>query len=566
MRFSIVIPTYERRKTVARTIAALDAQAHRDFEVIVVVDGSTDGTAQALRSLRVGFPLKVIEQENRGAGCARNTGIAAAGGEIVVFLDDDMRADPQMLAEHERSHRDGAQLVIGDLPLDPASPPNVLSRGVARWAARRRERLAANPQEIPLADLLSGQLSIACELLHRIGGFDASLTRNGLYGGEDIDFGYRVLEAGCRAVFNPLAITHQYYDVDPAEYLRRAYQAGRSEHELIVKYPQRAAQLDGGPRLHGRGQRCLLGPLVLAPAALSAPLRAAAASLVRSGRGGSRLLAAFMALRAMEYRRGARDSQRARVRGRAVVLAYHAISDMGEEPRLARYGVTPARFAAQLDALRTHGWTFIDLERLLGALDGGQRLPRRSVLVTFDDAYEDLLSAGVPLLAARGIPAVAFVVSGRVGDTNEWDRAIRVRPAALLDAQGVRALLERGVEVGSHSRTHRGLTGLQAGELTGELDGSARELEALGIPRPRALSYPYGLHSDAVRAAAGRAGYRVAFTVRPGMVHADGDRLAVPRVEVLSGDRPRALLLKIAAARWPARVRAGILRAARVEV
>jgi peptidoglycan/xylan/chitin deacetylase (PgdA/CDA1 family) len=170
------------------------------------------------------------------------------------------------------------------------------------------------------------------------------------------------------------------------------------------------------------------------------------------------------------------------------------------------------------------------------------------------------------LVVARGIPAVAFVVSGRVGGTNEWDRTIRVRPARLLDAQGVRALLNRGVEVGSHSRTHRRLTDLHAAELTGELDGSARELQALGIPRPRALSYPYGLHSDAVRAAARGAGYRAAFTVQPGVVHGDGDRLALPRVEVLSGDRPRALLLKIATARWPARVRAGMLRVARVQL
>src|ERR671910_1175522 len=203
MRFSIVIPTHQRRDTVLRTVAALTNQTRDDFEVIVVVDGSTDGTADALRALSVPFALTVLEQDNRGAGAARNAGAGAATGEILVFLDDDMEAHPSLLVEHDRSLREGADLVLGDLPLHPTSPQNVLSAGVGSWARSRRERLAANPGEIPLADLLTGQLSISLDAFERLGGFDAGFTRDGLFGGEDIDFGYRVLRAGCRVEFNP---------------------------------------------------------------------------------------------------------------------------------------------------------------------------------------------------------------------------------------------------------------------------------------------------------------------------------------------------------------------------
>ena len=138
MRLSIVIPTYERREVVPRTVTALASQSYEDFEVIVVVDGPTDGTASALRELSTPFRLTVLEQPNSGAAAARNAGAAAAAGELLLFLDDDMEADPALLAEHDGSQREGADLVLGDLPLYPHSPRNVLSE------ERRGARCAAN--------------------------------------------------------------------------------------------------------------------------------------------------------------------------------------------------------------------------------------------------------------------------------------------------------------------------------------------------------------------------------------------------------------------------------------
>jgi peptidoglycan/xylan/chitin deacetylase (PgdA/CDA1 family) len=408
-------------------------------------------------------------------------------------------------------------------------------------------------------------MSIRREWFDRLGRFDVSFTREGLYGGEDVDFGYRVLKAGCRVVFNPAAISFQYYDVDPADYLRRGYEAGRSEHELIVKHPERAEQLQRGPHLHTRLSRWLLGPFVLAPAALSRPLRATVAALVRSGHRGPRLRAVLLNVRAMEYRRGVRHSRLALADDGAVVLAYHAVADLSHDRKLSAYGVPAARFAAQLDDLIRRGWSFVDLDALLRALVGEQRLPDRAVLLTFDDAYADLLSAAIPVLAERRLPAVAFAVSGRIGNTNEWDREIGAGRLRLLDAAGLRAVAEHGVEIGSHGYTHRRLTpALAPAELAAELEGSADQLQALGLPRPRVLSYPYGVWSSAIASAVGRAGYEAAFTVRPGVVRRGANRFALPRVEVLASDTPRRLRLKVATAGWPDRRRAQALRLLRV--
>jgi glycosyltransferase involved in cell wall biosynthesis len=305
-RFSVIVPTFQRRDTVVRTVSALDQQGERDFEVVVVDDGSDDGSAEVLRGLDVSFPLRVIEQSNQGAAAARNAGVDASSGELLAFLDDDMRADPALLAEHDRSHRKGADMVMGDMPLDPASPRNLLSWGVGSWAAGRCERLSAPRAEIRLDDLLTGQMSISRAAYLAVGGLDPTFTRDGLFGGEDLDFGHRVLAAGYKVVFNPAAISYQYYDVDPARYLRRARETGRSDRELVAKHPELAGAMGASPSFKTRPSRWLLSPFVVAPAILSWPLRAGAAALVRSGLNTPRVRRLFFAVRTMEYLRGAR--------------------------------------------------------------------------------------------------------------------------------------------------------------------------------------------------------------------------------------------------------------------
>ncbi|HET8814092.1 MAG TPA: polysaccharide deacetylase family protein [Solirubrobacterales bacterium] len=558
-RFSIVIPTHERRETVVRNVRALDRQTFRDFEAIVVVDGSTDGTAAALRELDVSFPLTVVEQPNRGVAEARIAGAAAAGGEILLFVDDDMEADREMLAEHQRSHSEGYDYVLGDLPLHPASPRNLLSWGVGYWANSRRERLEAAGNELGLEDLLTGQMSVSRRAFEQVGGFDTSFTReDGLVPSGDVDFGYRILKGGFRAAFNPKAISYQYYDVDPGDYLRRAFDIGSSEQELVIKHPEQAQKLERAPAFHTRRSRWTFGALVAAPAALIRPLRGVVVRIVRGGRQDERLRRLFFALRTLEYQRGARAARRAHSTCEAVVLAYHAVGDLTGDP-LQEYAVPPERLAEQLDDFTRRGHTFISLGTLLRALAGEEQLPPMAVLVTFDDAYVDLLRDGCPVLEERGVPAVTFAVAGSLGGVNDWRRE-GARELPLLGAEGLRELVGRGVEVGSHCMTHRQLPKVPAEELERELQGSAEALEELGLPRPRALAYPHGEWSNEVAAAAHRAGYEAAFTVEAGRVERSRNRYALPRIEVLASDTPKTIRVKIATAGWPDKLRTRLLR------
>jgi glycosyltransferase involved in cell wall biosynthesis len=103
--FSVIVPTYQRREMVCEAVRALCGLSYDGpIEIIVVVDGSTDGSADALAKVDCALPLRVIEEENRGQGAARNRGAAEATGEILLFLDDDMICEPDLVQQHARLH------------------------------------------------------------------------------------------------------------------------------------------------------------------------------------------------------------------------------------------------------------------------------------------------------------------------------------------------------------------------------------------------------------------------------------------------------------------------------
>jgi peptidoglycan/xylan/chitin deacetylase (PgdA/CDA1 family) len=255
----------------------------------------------------------------------------------------------------------------------------------------------------------------------------------------------------------------------------------------------------------------------------------------------------FFAVQTMEHLRGAR----ARRHWQVAVLAYHAISDLGGDRVLREYGVPAQRFAAQLDTLARRGWRFIAFDDLVRAMEERGSLPARAVLVTFDDAYRDLLERGSPLLAEYGVPGLVFAVSSKLGAINDWEARTGVTRLPLLDERGLKELAARGLTVGSHGATHRSLVGLDERELEREVLGSAAALEAVGLPRPAAFSYPYGEWDPRVAAAVGSAGYTAAFTVESGVVRPGQDRFSLPRIEVFASDTPLRLRIRLAVAGWP---------------
>lgn len=189
-----------------------------------------------------------------------------------------------------------------------------------------------------------------------------------------------------------------------------------------------------------------------------------------------------------------------------MILMYHGVADVAEDPYLLC--VPPDRFAEQMSWLKRRGLRGVSIGTLVDAMRTGRA--RKLVGITFDDGYISVLEKALPELKRHGFGASVYIISGRLGGTNDWDEG-PVFP--LMSAGQVRELAAAGIEIGSHSATHVRLAGLAAGQLTAEISASRSALaELLGAP-VRGFAYPYGSMDAATRCAVRDAGYDYACAV-----------------------------------------------------
>ena len=226
-----------------------------------------------------------------------------------------------------------------------------------------------------------------------------------------------------------------------------------------------------------------------------------------------------------------------------LVLCYHAVSERFPAP----LSVTPEAFERQLALLVRSGFEGATFDAAVSGLPA-----RRTVAVTFDDAYLSVLRLAKPLLDAVGFPATVYAPTAYL-DTPErplsWDGIDQwiggpfERELLPMSWDQLGGLAEAGWEIGSHTRTHPHLTTIGDDQLRSELVDSRERIETrLGRPCPT-LAYPYGDHDERVVEAAGAAGYSAAGTL-PGRLHAERP-LAWPRVGVYHTDDERRFRLKV---------------------
>ena len=252
---TVVVPTFQRRDLVLDVLAALAVQTleKNRFQVIVVCDGCTDGSADALREASqpggraAGCSLEVIEQRNSGAATARNTGAAAAAASLVLFLDDDMLAAPDLLQQHLEHHQKCPEgIAIGHLPVHESSPGSYLTVGLARWVNRRHEMLSRPGAQVPVDEVLTGQMSMSLATFNRLGGFDSRFTADGTFGGEDVELGWRARRRSIPVTYLPGAISHQVYRKTFAALCRNIRDAGAADIMMAATHPEVASHLPLG--------------------------------------------------------------------------------------------------------------------------------------------------------------------------------------------------------------------------------------------------------------------------------------------------------------------------------
>lgn len=236
-KISVVIPTLNRADVLAQTIERIESQTipSDSYEVIVVDNASTDATRNVLEAKRQKHPnLNFIFQSKPGVAGARNAGVRKASGEIVLFIDDDIFAETDLVERHVEIHsqcRNSSAIGTVLTPWDDCVDPFL------RYLQHKRiyNPYGVGSGPIDFSHYHTGNVSTPRSMLVEAGGFNEEFY---VYGMEDIELGYRLEKRGCRMINGKQARAVHYYFPTYDEFVLRCKQAGYSLGKLIELHPE----------------------------------------------------------------------------------------------------------------------------------------------------------------------------------------------------------------------------------------------------------------------------------------------------------------------------------------
>lgn len=240
IELSVVIPTYNRLETLERVIPALlasDLDPSR-YEILVADSNSSDGTREFLAGLSAKHPnLRHLPGPYTGRAMARNAGIDAASGEIVLFTDSDILASPDLLSLHLRRHRTRLPVAVVGTEIQVKSYEEY--ELLREHPELRRPLHPPTRKRLSWLYFLTGNASVRRSDLIRAGRFDESFTG---YGHEDLELGYRLQKLGVRIVYEPGAVNYHWQYIPYAEQKDKMRLAGRSTVRFYRKHPELTVQ------------------------------------------------------------------------------------------------------------------------------------------------------------------------------------------------------------------------------------------------------------------------------------------------------------------------------------
>jgi peptidoglycan/xylan/chitin deacetylase (PgdA/CDA1 family)/GT2 family glycosyltransferase len=510
MKISIVVPTYNRRELIVHTLPTILDQTYpsNDYEVIVVIDGSTDGTAAALEPFKSKDNLRVLEQPNAGAAAARNSGVNAARGELILFLDDDICCDRKLVAAHVAAHQSmNAELVHGPVRVSPRDKPTLATDISAADAEDFYRSLSVSGIRLPQDAQVLCNSSLPRAIFLASGGFDEDMP----FQRDDCELGLRLWKMGVRYTYCATAEVYEVSNKSSAAFgLRDAWQGGRGEVLLCKKHPSfrpysALANLGSGTlAMRVARELCLRVPIV-ADSTLAISIwiaeRFRGNSVIRSL--GTWLLAVrkrLSFLRGAISEAGSWRSLKHDFGRRLPALLFHNVGDPALTTTYPGMTISPAQFKKQMSWLARAGYVGVRPAEWIAWCKQGTPLPTKPVLLTFDDAYAGVADHALPVLRERGFGAAVFVVTGQIGGTNAWEKETGgAGTDPLMTKSEIQNWAMQGIEFGAHSVNHQDLRKLNAEELEAEVSESGRELSQVVGSAVKTFAYPYGHYSDEAR-------------------------------------------------------------------
>ncbi len=225
---TIIMPSHNRADRLEKALQAISAQVYplELVDLVLVLDGCSDGSSEVVEKLKPTLPFKitVISQPQGGPARARNVGVRMASGNILLFIDDDVVASPQLITEHITFHlRDEKAVVLGTMSPPPAHQRPIWVRWEEQILLKQYADMLAGKYKPTARQFYTGNSSVARQWFLSTGEFDETFLR-----AEDIEFAYRMQSKfNLNFYFDPQAIGYHYANRSFASWKRAHYLYGR---------------------------------------------------------------------------------------------------------------------------------------------------------------------------------------------------------------------------------------------------------------------------------------------------------------------------------------------------
>jgi len=541
MRVSVIVPTFNRKASLERCLKSLQNQkfSATEYEIIVIADGPTDGTEQMMMGFTADPRIRFLVQSNRGTAAASNSGIAAATGDLLIFIDDDCICDESLIGAHAEAHEDATRgVVLGPVFLHPDCPKTAVNDLVKQCGERDFERSTSDG--VTRRDLMTCANSSIPRSLFEEHWFNPDFRRS-----HDVELGIRLQRAGVRVRYAPNAVVYELYDKSADALVGDAASQAAKEVILSRQYPEfRAISNIAAWALSSAWKRAARRAIACLPVSPEPILRFLLQVLetlpdARFSQGAAQRLVKLRVgtafCRSAIAETGSwRQLQEMFCRSVPVLLYHHVGVDYAKA--LGQLSISKRDFERHIYWLANSGYVGIRLSQYLAWRNEGTPLPRKPVVITFDDGYSDTATNAFPILERYGFSAASMIVTGEIGGVNRWDLELGMPPLRIMDASAIRYWANHGIEFCAHSRTHRDLRSLEDEALDSELEDSRFDLEQVTGQPVRAFAYPYGLFNKRVQQHTGKV-FDLAFTTVPQLSNLATDPLCVGRIEPARTDR-----------------------------